>query len=117
MEENVVKVPKDAVLQIARLEERLARVREEYDKLKVASARRNAREAKVASVVRNLSVLEDLLGELGTKLPQAQLVLLDVANGHLPDPKTLFGAAETLGKLAQRSRRMASELTSAASGQ
>ena len=40
MEENVVKVPKDAVRQIARLEESLARVREEYDKL-IAKVRKD----------------------------------------------------------------------------
>lgn len=104
-------VPKDAVQQIARLEASLASVRAEYDKLKIASAKRNAREAKLSALVRNLVPLNEFLASLGTKLPQAQLALLDVANGHVPPVKDLFDAAELLGKFAQRARRLESELT------
>jgi len=105
------KVPKDALQQIARLEASLARVRAEYDKLKIASAKRNAREAKLSALVRNLVPLSEYLAALETKLPQAQLALLDVANGHVPPVNDLFAAAEVLRKFAQRARRLASDLT------
>lgn len=94
---------------IAILEEKLAKVRDEYNALKVASAKRNAREAKVGQVVRNLAALQDLFAALETRLVAAQAMLQEAAKGGTP-ASVFLETATALGKLAARSRRMASEL-------
>lgn len=96
---------------VAKLEAELAKLREEYNKLKASSAKRNLREAKVAQVVRNLSTLMDFLSALEEKLPNAQQAILAAANGHELPKNVLFESAETLGKLAMRARRLSAELT------
>ena len=95
---------------VSKLEGELAKLREEYNKLKEASAKRNAREAKVAQVVRNLSTLMDFLSAVETKLPNSQQALLAVANGHELEKRVLFDSAEELGKLSMRARRLSAEL-------
>jgi len=101
----------EAAKRIAKLEQDLGNLRAEYNNLKIASEKRNAREAKVSQVVRNLSTLMELLAALEAKLPVAQQALLAVANGHELEKSVMFEAAEAIGKLAMRARRMEAELT------
>ena len=103
--------PMGAAQRITSLERSLASLREEYNQLKVASAKRNARDRKVSNVVNNIAALMDFLSALETKLPNAQQALLAVANGHELPQDALFDSAEQLGKFAVRARRLAAELT------
>lgn len=103
-------VPMDSKAQIASLEAKLARVREEYNNLKLSRSKYAARDERAMQVIRNLAPLMELFTALDERLTNSQREILDVLNGHA-ESKTLFATAETLGKLAARVRRMSSELT------